>query len=834
MNRVRFHRILLNRSKLFNLIGLSVIVAAFVLSGCSESITPQNETSLAFVKSSNNESSGSKSRATNEPDGQIISPTTNVTVNLGDDIYFAGSAYDPTGNYPLSFHWDFGQIQPNSLIQNPGFITMTQVGTFRIALTASNTIGVSDPNPDFRIIEVIDPNAPNVPNLPTNPGPIGSIVSPVGNLSINVGESLFFMGAGNSPAGFDPISFFWNFAGSAPNSTQQTPGNVTFNQAGVFPIQLTVTDTLGQTNNGSEVVMVTVNANGVENVAPTATIISPPGDLTIKAGESIYFTGSGNDIDSNEPLAYFWDFSGGAPASALVSPGKVTFTTPGVYIARLTVTDVLGLSDLNPPVRIITVSDVAVTNEMPLNDVIISPAADLTVMLGETVNFQGEGNTGGLPGPLRYLWHFEHMGMPPVTIQNPGDVLFDRLGEFEVELVIGDANGNVVSHEVERRITVVDPNALQVHIHEPATNQTINVGDSILFQSMIINDPLGSPAFNYNWSFDRAAADSMLANPEPVTFNFAGEFKVRLRATDPLTGRIARAEPRIITVVDPTALQARIVTPMANQTINVGDVLNFAGEAFDPLGTATIEYMWRFNDVVPNMAVQNPGDIAFNVPGKFEIKLFVRDSTTLREARSNTIRVTVQDPNSLLAEITSPANDMLLYLGESVNYTGIGIDPLSDATMLSYNWKFGRGDISSEPNPGIRTYDMPGDYEVKFHVDDPLTNRHSNKVEREIHVMPIASPSSVAATVNGTITSPMSNMTVTAGSIVVFEATGSDPAGRALMYHWNFNGSSLNSTAQNPGAVMLGTPGIYTITLTVKNDIGEVDPTPAFVIITVL
>jgi len=351
---------------------------------------------------------------------------------------------------------------------------------------------------------------------------------------------------------------------------------------------------------------------------------------------------------------------------------------------------------------------------------------------------------------------------------------------------------------------------------------------------MIINDPLGSTTYNYHWRFDGAAADSMMEIPEPVIFTTAGIYNIRLSIQDPLTNRIAKAETRIITVSDPDALQARIITPLNNQTINIGDELNFSGEGIDPLGTAVLEYMWKFDGVIPDMAVQNPGTITFGTAGKYRIQFQVFDPLTLRRARSNTIMVTVNDPNALMAEITSPVSDMLIYLGESVNYMGMGTDPLNAETMFMYHWDFGRGITSTEQNPGALTYDMPGDYDVMFRVSDPLTDRRSHKVEREIHVMPIAAPSSVVSTVKGTITSPMSNMTILAGDVVVFESIGFDPTGGALLFYWNFNGSALNTTAQNPGAVMFNIPGVYTISLTVTNTAGEVDSNPPSVTITVM
>ena len=825
----------LSKKKFIKALAFGSVSVVLLLSACSENITTTStpENALAFDKS--NSINGS-AIVDNEPNGTVVSPPADITVNLGEQIYFAGSGFDPTGNYPLSYHWNFGSIQPSGLAQNPGYVTMNTLGTHRIILTVTNGLGVSDSTPEVRIINVMDPNSPNIP---VDSNPLASIDSPVGGLVIKVGETVNFTGSGFSPAGYEPLTYLWNFSGAIPNSTLPNPGNVTFTQPGVYLVNLTVTDAMGVQNTNVATVTIIVSAEGVTNLAPTATILSPPDDLTIKVGDSLYFIGSANDADSNEPLNYSWDFGGAAPISNQSVPGKIMFSTPGVYAVRLMVTDSLGLSDANPPVRTITVSDVKVQRDMPLNTVIISPIADMEIMLGDSVNFQGEGNNGTLVEPLRYLWTFNNMETKHVTEQNPGNINFPRVGKFEVALIIADANGNVVTHETERKITVIDPNALSVHIHDPETHQTINVGQSISFVSMV-NDPTGSGPYTYHWTFNGAAPDSMMPITDPITFNTAGIYKIRLSITDgdpnPLTLRRAKAETRIITVVDPDALQARITSPMSNHTINAGDVLTFAGEGIDPLGTAVLEYMWKFDGVGPDMAVQNPGDIIFSTPGKFRIEMIVRDSITLRQTRSNKITITVLDPTSLIADITSPMTDKLIYMGESVNFMGMGIDPLNDTTQFIYHWDFGRGMISTEQNPGPRIYNTPGSHEVEFHVDDPLTNRHSKEVEREINVMPIASmnPNPVTNSVFGTITSPLSNMTIEAGVILDFTASGFDPNGGLLSYHWNFGGAVPNATVQNPGAITFSQSGVYTIILTVKNMAGEIDPNPPTLIITVL
>ncbi len=97
-------------------------------------------------------------------------------------------------------------------------------------------------------------------------------------------------------------------------------------------------------------------ATSVSNQPPTATITSPATDRTIDAGQSVSFSGDASDPDGTvEAMA--WSFPGGTPSSATVlSPGNVTYSTPGSYVASFTATDNDGASS---PVatRRITVAD---------------------------------------------------------------------------------------------------------------------------------------------------------------------------------------------------------------------------------------------------------------------------------------------------------------------------------------------------------------------------------------------------------------------------------------------------------------------------------------------
>jgi hypothetical protein len=136
-----------------------------------------------------------------------------------------------------------------------------------------------------------------------------------------------------------------------------------------------------------------LNSSGVPSVAqfvqltpapadqpPTGTITNPATDVTIIAGQSVFFSGTGTDPDGTV-TAYSWTLPGGNPnTSSLATPGNVIYNTPGTYAATLTVTDNAGLTDPHPPSRNVTV------NPAPDFSVSLTPSSQ-SVVQGNDANY---------------------------------------------------------------------------------------------------------------------------------------------------------------------------------------------------------------------------------------------------------------------------------------------------------------------------------------------------------------------------------------------------------------------------------------------------------------
>ena len=83
---------------------------------------------------------------------------------------------------------------------------------------------------------------------------------------------------------------------------------------------------------------------------------------------------------------------------------------------------------------------------------------------------------------------------------------------------------------------------------------------------------------------------------------------------------------------------------------------------------------------------------------------------------------------------------------------------------------------------------------------------------------------------SGIISTPSSDMTITAGQSVSFSTTSS-----AAKYSWVFPaGSPATSTSKNPGSVTFSTPGMYMVTMTAMDSSNNSDPHPPVRGVTVL
>lgn len=812
------------------------------------------------------------------PNAVILKPFQDISIQRGESVSFEGLAVGAGVVAPIAYLWDFGGAAPNSTIQNPGSIQFNTPGSYVIKLSASDNLGIPDPTPALRTITVTDPN------LPTASAPIPQIISPSSinsTVTINVGESLFFVGTATDTLGSSSFFYEWSFSGAAPNMFGNAPGIITFSQAGTFVVNLYATDANGNRSITPASVNVVVNGSNGINQAPTGIILSPQTDVAINIGDSLTFLGLGDDPDLTSPLFYSWDF-GGAAENINMSPtpdaGTVLFSSAGIFNIRFTVTDSLGVSDSNPPSRVVTVMSPSLPPlaSDSITSQIISPPpppARLKILPGEAVMFAAEiaGNINNVP--LQYLWDFDG-GAVNSDMLSPGNITFALPGKYHVTFYVMDDLGNMVTEPAKVKVKVMDPSKLEADIESPEDHFPIIAGIPVLLDGEVeyLN---GATGLTFEWLILAVGSidpifTSTLQDPGEFAFPMAGEYLVefKIMGVDVFGAPIERMDQHMVTVIDPPPATGTppatppapanqgpvILSPAGSMTIPQGETISFLANSIQ--GT-NIVYFWDFAGAAPISNLPNPPAVSFLNAGDFIVSLLVTGSDingapiNLFGQRVITVTSNSATPNPPLTitGIFNPLTDVTISEGESVNFIADNVP----ASTLTYAWDFaGVAPSSTAANPAPIVFNTMGSYLISLQ----LTGTHATGApinffdQRVITVMPATGTPAVpptdpgtgagpiAATDNapqGTIVEPaLPFLSVQVGDRIQFSGAGFDPLGNGpLSFQWSFGGALTTIETQNPGTISFNQVGTHVVTLLVQNALGVFDPTPATVIITV-
>ena len=133
----------------------------------------------------------------------------------------------------------------------------------------------------------------------------------------------------------------------------------------------------------------------------------------------------------------------------------------------------------------------------------------------------------------------------------------------------------------------------------------------------------------------------------------------------------------------------------------------------------------------------------------------------------------------------------------------------------SFNAGSGVLNVTAPPNGKIAP---PGYYMVFI-----LNSAGVPSVAQFVQLTP--APADIPPT--GTVSSPTTDVAITAGQTVFFSGSGSDPDGTISSYSWTLPGGNPNSSQlASPGNVIYSSPGTYTATLTVTDNANVTDPNP--------
>lgn len=170
------------------------------------------------------------------PVGTILQPATDLTVAVGEPVYFDGAATDPDGD-AVTVLWSFGDGTTSTAL-TPGVRSYAVAGSYGVTFTATDALGLADPTPDSRMVTVT--TAPAAP--PT--GVVAGVANFPGAQGSDWHTDLFLHNAASGPISLD-LSF------SPANGTPGAPENLIVEPDQTLPLDDVVQTVFGVTGSGA-------------------------------------------------------------------------------------------------------------------------------------------------------------------------------------------------------------------------------------------------------------------------------------------------------------------------------------------------------------------------------------------------------------------------------------------------------------------------------------------------------------------------------------------------------------------------------------------------------
>jgi len=409
------------------------------------------------------------------------------TVDEDVQVTFDGSgSYDDVGI--VNYTWTIPNLSVEMYDVSPVF-TFDTPGTYAVELIVTDTLGQTSA-PDWMNVTVTDVTPPTAD--------AGS------DLNVALGSSFAFDGS-LSTDNYAIVNYTWTFTDGSSVTLYGLTKQYMFTTLGAHTVTLTVRDAAGLTDSDTAVITVTDMTDPVAHAGP---------DQTVAIGTTVHFDGSAS-TDNVGVTSYTWTFTDVNLRTLTGAAPTYQFNHAGQYIVTLTVADAAGNTDIDTVV--VTVED--------QTDPVANAGPDQSVNEGATVTFDGSSSTDNV-GVDNLTWNFTDASVQ-ITLygQNPTYVFLSS-GTFVVTLTVMDAAGN----------SDTDTVTIRVNDHPTASagsDQTVNAGDSVVFNGSASTDDGGAVNLNYTWRINVSGTEVVKYGAIfEYTFDKAGTYTATLTVRD--------------------------------------------------------------------------------------------------------------------------------------------------------------------------------------------------------------------------------------------------------------------------------------------------------------
>jgi gliding motility-associated-like protein len=454
--------------------------------------------------------------------------------------------------------WDFGD-GTSSILQNPCH-TYTSSGNYNVSLKVTNSNGCIKTKTQINYININT----GVHAVFTNSSPTGCTVP----------ETINFQ---NQSTGTGLLTYQWTF-GDGPSIITTTSPSHTYTTAGVYTVQLIVTNTSGCKDTVRHTDSIVVGLVNTNFTMPSTVCVGSTFSLT--------------NTSAPTPVSAIWRFDDNTTSNTINTTHS--FATPGIHSVKLISNFGACLDSIVHIINVLPKPSTAFTG-----DVLVACKPPLTVNFNNTTT-----------GAVSYEWHFGDGGTS--TLQNP-TYTYNATGFFTDTLITTNANGC--------KDTLIKTDYIKIKAPTVTINNLPQQGCAPLAWTFSSTPNSVVSIIGYEW-FSNGVLFSTSSNPSHIFP--VGEYDIKLVVTT--VGGCTD------TVIVPKGIKAALKpVPLFTATPRV--VCAFNQVCFTDLSTGTIDFHdWDFGDG-NHSSLENPCHI-YEDTGLFTITLIVgnngcRDTLTL-------------------------------------------------------------------------------------------------------------------------------------------------------------------------------------------------------------
>jgi parallel beta-helix repeat protein len=508
-----------------------------------------------------------------EPTDAPPSVSLTVTPRSGDaplSIVADASASTDTDNSPIeSYAFDFGDGTTRGPQSSPTVEhTYESAGTYTLKVTVTDTKGLASSS----TTAIIANDAPPAAALTVTPS------SGRAPLAVTADAS------GSSDPGSTPIdSYRFDFGDGTTTGPQAgATAQHTYQEAGTYTVEVTVTDTAG--NSSAATTQVTVTA--AQEAPPTAALTVSPSSGTAPLEVNADASDS-TDTDQTPIESYKFDFGDGTVEGPQSSPtASHIYQEAGTYTVRVTVTDTGGLSSV-------------ATTQVTVDDGDAPPSAALTVSPSSgtaplNVSADASASTDDDDTPIAtYEFDFGDGTVEGPQASATAEHTYTDQGTYTVKVTVTDTAG--LSAVATTQVTVnpaVDA--------PPAATLTVTPGSGrvplpVTADASGSTDTDQTPIDSYKFDFGDGTVKGPQSSPTAShTFQSAGTYTVKVTVAD--TAGLSSTATTQVTVAPPDLPPSAALTITPGWGVTPLSVTADASASSDTDDTPIASYRFNFGD----------------------------------------------------------------------------------------------------------------------------------------------------------------------------------------------------------------------------------------------